>query len=152
VGECFEKTLRYRGHLALIRGLYDLGMFSSEKKKFGKTEIAPRAVTARLFEEKFAGDDPDLVILRVEAHQGARVASFTVVDRFDPATGMTAMMRTTAWPASVVVQMLASGEIAKRGGVRSELDIPAGAFLQAMASRGVRIEYSSRDLPTGGRL
>ncbi|MFZ3213181.1 MAG: saccharopine dehydrogenase C-terminal domain-containing protein, partial [Terriglobales bacterium] len=144
VGECFEKTLRYRGHLALIRGLYDLGMFSSAKKKFGKTEIAPRRVIARLFQEKFAGNDPDLVIMRVEAHQGERVVSFTVVDRFDPATGMTAMMRTTAWPASVVVQMLASGEIAKRGGIRSELDIPAGAFLQAMASRGVRIEYSSR--------
>jgi len=142
VGECFEKTLRYQGHLKLIRGLYDLGMFSSEKKKFGKHEIAPRAVTARLLEEKLASTDPDVVILRVEAHQAERVASFTVVDRFDPATGMTAMMRTTAWPASVVVQMLASGAIAKRGAVRSELDIPAGAFLQSMAGRGVRIEYS----------
>jgi lysine 6-dehydrogenase len=143
VGECFEKTLRYRGHLALIRGLYDLGMFSSEKKKFGKVELAPRAVTARLFEEKFAGDDADLVILRVEAHAGTRVASFTCIDRFDPVTGMTAMMRTTAWPASVVVEMLASGEIAKRGALRSELDIPAAAFLEAMARRGVNIDYSS---------
>ena len=145
VGECFEKTLRYRGHLALILGLYDLGMFSSKKKRFGRTEIAPRTVIARLFEEKFAGDDPDVVILRVEAHAGARVASFTCVDRFDPTTGMTAMMRTTAWPASVVVQMLASGKITKRGAVRSELDIPAGAFLQAMADREVRIEYASRE-------
>jgi lysine 6-dehydrogenase len=149
VGECFEKTLRYPGHLALIRGLYDLGMFSSEKRKFGKAEIAPRKIIARLFEEKFAGDDPDLVILRVEAHAGTRVTSFTCVDRFDPATGMTAMMRTTAWPASVVVQMLASGEITKRGAVRSELDIPAGTFLQAMAQRGVRIEYSTQ-LPAAG--
>ena len=145
VGECFEKTLRYCGHLKLIRGLYDLGMFASERKKFGECEIAPRTVTARIFEEKLAGSGPDLVILRVEAHQGKRVASFTVVDRFDPATGMTAMMRTTAWPASVVVQMLASGAIAKRGAVRGELDIPAGAFLQAMTGRGVRIEYSSRE-------
>ena len=142
VDECFEKTLRYRGHLALIRGLYDLGMFSSEKKKFGKVEIAPRKLIARLFEEQFAGDDPDLVILRVEAHAGNRVVSFTVVDRFDPATGMTAMMRTTAWPASIVAQMLASGEITKRGAIRSEVDIPADAFLAAMAQRGVRIEYS----------
>ena len=143
VGECFEKTLRYHGHLALIRGLYDLGAFSSQKKKFGKTEIAPRTLIAKLFEEKLAGDEPDAVILRVEAHVGSRVASFTCVDRFDPTTGMTAMMRTTAWPASAVVQMLASGEIAKRGAVRSELDIPADAFLEAMAGRGVRIEYSS---------
>jgi lysine 6-dehydrogenase len=145
VGECFEKTLRYPGHLALVRGLYDLGMFSSEKKKFGKTEIAPRAMIARLFEEKFAGDDPDMVILRVQAHQGSRVALFTVVDRSDRATGMTAMMRTTAWPASVVVQMIASGAIAKRGAVRSEVDVPARGFLSAMASRGVCIEYSCRE-------
>jgi lysine 6-dehydrogenase len=145
VGECFEKTLRYRGHLALIRGLYDLGMFSSEKKKFGKIEISPRSMIAKLFEQKFAGDDPDVVILRVEAHQKQRVESFTLVDRFDRETGMTAMMRTTAWPASIVVQMLASGEIAKRGAIRSELDIPAGFFVSAMSERGVRIEYSSRE-------
>ena len=55
------------------------------------------------------------------------------------------MMSTTAWPASVVVQMLASGEIGKRGAVRSEVDIPAAAFLQAMARRGVNIEYSSAE-------
>ena len=119
-------------------------MFSSEKKKFGKCEIAPRAMISKLFEEKFSGNDADLVILRVEAHSDGRVASFTCVDRFDPSTGMTAMMRTTAWPASVVIQMLASGEITKRGGILSELDIPAGAFLQAMTRRGVRIEFESQ--------
>ena len=113
------------------------------RKPTPPSPVAPRTLTAKLFEEEFAGDEPDVVILRVEAHAGARVVSFTCVDHFDPATGMTAMMRTTAWPASVVVQMLASGEIAKRGAVRSELDIPAGAFLEAMARRGVRIEYSS---------
>ena len=145
VGECFEKTLRYCGHLALVRGLYDLGMFSGKKMKIGGAEIAPRAMVARLFEEKLAGDEPDLVILRVEAHAGARVASFTCVDRFAPATRMTAMMRTTAWPASVVVQMLASGEITKCGAIRSELDIPAGAFLDAMARRGIRIEYGDSE-------
>ncbi len=142
VGECFEKTLRYRGHLALVRGLFDLGMFSSSKQKFRKVEIAPRTVISKVFEEKFAGNDPDLVIMRVEAHRGGRVESFTVLDRFDPATGMTAMMRTTAWPASVVLQMVAAGEIVQRGAIRSELDIPAEKFLAAMASRGVIVEFA----------
>ena len=59
-------------------------------------------------------------------------------------TGMTSMMRTTAWPASVVVQMLASGEIAKRGGIRQELDVPAEAFLGAMKARGIEINYEER--------
>jgi lysine 6-dehydrogenase len=148
VGECFEKTLRYRGHLALIRGLYDLGMFSSEKRKFGKVEIAPRTLTAKLFEQKFAGSDPDVVILRVEAHFSGRVASFTLVDDYDPRTKMTAMMRTTAWPASIVVQMLASGEIEARGGILQERDVPADKFLEAMEGRGIRIEYAQETAST----
>ena len=61
--------------------------------------------------------------------------SFTLVDRSDPRTGMTSMMRTTAWPASIIVQMLAARDIAKRGAVRQELDVPAEAFLSAMARR-----------------
>jgi lysine 6-dehydrogenase len=137
-----REDFAYRGHLPLIRGLYDLGMFSSPKKKFGKVEITPRTVTSKLFEEHFAGDDPDIVILRVEAHKDGRVLAFSVVDHFDPDSGMTAMMRTTAWPASIVVQIMALGQIAKRGAVRSERDVPAGAFIAAMSQRGVRIEYS----------
>lgn len=155
VGECFEKTLRYRGHATVIRTLYDFGFFRREKMKFGKAEISPRELTARLMCEQFAGEEPDLTILRIEAHEKPasalravfgkrrqpRVLSFTMVDRADVRTGMTSMMRTTAWPASVVVQMLASGAIGKRGAIRQEVDVPAADFLDAMAARGINIEY-----------
>ncbi|MGZ4817224.1 MAG: saccharopine dehydrogenase family protein [Terriglobales bacterium] len=158
VGECFEKTLRYRGHLAMIRALYDLGLFAKEKRKLGKVEVGPRELMAKLFEERFAGMDPDVTILRIEVHEKrpgglrallaekrpARVLSFTLVDHYDPRTGMTSMMRTTAWPASIIVQMLAAGEIATRGAVRQELDVPAEAFLAAMARRGIQIHYEER--------
>ncbi len=143
VGECFEKTLRYPGHLPMIRALYELGLFSGEKLKLGKVDVAPRAVTAKLLERKFAGDEPDMVVLRVEAHQRDTVAAFTVIDHYDPETRMTAMMRTTAWPASVVVQMLASGAISQRGGIRQETDVPAQRFIAAMEQRGVHIQYST---------
>jgi lysine 6-dehydrogenase len=146
VGECFEKTLRYAGHYAMMRGLYDLGLFSSTPIQLGKQEVAPRRLLTRLFTEKFAGHAPDLVILRVEARVKQRVASFTVVDRYDPATKMTAMMRTTAWPASVIVQMLAAGRIPKRGGVRQEIDVPFDRFSKAMAERGVAIRFDDAAL------
>jgi len=164
-GECFEKTLRYPGHAAMMRALKDLGLFSREPRKLGKAEISPRALTARLMEEKFAGSGPDVTILRVEAHPErrrglrallggrqapARALSFTLVDRHDPATGMTSMMRTTAWPAAIVVRMLASGEIAKRGGIRQEIDVPAEAFLAAMAARGIRINYEAGEAAEEG--
>jgi lysine 6-dehydrogenase len=40
VGECFEKTLRYPGHYDLLCELKELGLFSSEKMKFGKAEVS----------------------------------------------------------------------------------------------------------------
>ena len=156
VGECFEKTLRYPSHYQMVRSLYQLGFFSSDKMPLSKGEVAPREITSRIFEQKFAGTEPDVVILRVEAHASGRkgilrkpdaqrVAAFTLVDYADAKTGMTGMMRTTAWPASIVVQMLASGAIEKRGGIRQEVDVPAQAFLDEMAARGVHAEFSDEE-------
>ncbi len=157
VGECFEKTLRYPGHFDLLCELKALGLFSSDKMKIGKVEIAPRAVMSKVFEGKFAGKGPDVCIMRLEAHESVRtpgvrgllgarlqgrVASFTLVDHYDPKTDMSAMMRTTAFPASIVVQMLASGAIAKRGAVLQERDVPADLFLDEMEKRGIKIQYA----------
>jgi lysine 6-dehydrogenase len=144
VGECFEKTLRYRGHAALMRGLYDLGLFSSKPIRVGKMKISPRGVISPIFLDKFAGDAPDVTLLRVEAHRRGKLASFTLVDRYDPRTKLTSMMRTTAWPAAIVVEMLARGDISKRGAVRQERDVPAALFLKALSSRGLRIRYQSK--------
>jgi len=157
VGECFEKTLRYPGHFDLLCELKELGLFSSEKMRVGDAEIAPRAVMSKIFAGKFASKGPDVCIMRLEAHESVRtpgvrgllggrlkghVASFTMVDHYDPKTDMSAMMRTTAFPASIVTQMLASGVIARRGGVLQERDVPAEIFLNEMSKRGIRIDYT----------
>jgi lysine 6-dehydrogenase len=149
VGECFEKTLRYPDHYKLIRGLYDLGFFSSEKRKFRKSEISPREMTATLFLEKLSGNEPDVCIMRIEAHQNERVLAFEMVDYFDSRLEMTAMMRTTAWPASIVLQMLASGVIKKRGAIKQELDVPADVFLKEMGRRGIKIAFSDSHAKSG---
>jgi lysine 6-dehydrogenase len=141
VGECFEKTLRYPGHVRMLRALYDLGLFSSEKRCLNGSDIAPRQLMSRLFEEQFTSAAPEVTLLRVEAHRGDVVASFSMIDYTDPVTGLTSMMRTTAWPASIVLQMLIRGDIAKRGGIRQETDVPAQLFLNEMARRQVLINY-----------
>lgn len=157
VGECFEKTLRYPGHFDLLCELKALGLFSGEKMKIGKVQIAPRALMSKVFEGKFASKGPDVCIMRLEAHESVRtpgvrgllggrlkgrVATFTLVDHYDPKTDMSAMMRTTAFPASIVVQMLASGAIGKRGVVLQERDVPAEMFLDEMEKRGIQIQYA----------
>jgi len=156
VGECFEKTLRYPGHYDLLCELKELGLFSSEKIRVGNAEIAPRALMSKIFEGKFASKGPDVCIMRLEAHESikapgvrgllggklkGRVATFTMVDHYDPKTDMSAMMRTTAFPASIVLQMMCSGAIAKRGAVLQERDVPAQDFLDEIKRRGIKIEY-----------
>jgi lysine 6-dehydrogenase len=157
VGECFEKTLRYPGHFDLLCELKALGLFSGEKMKIGNVQIAPRALMSKVFEGKFASKGPDVCIMRLEAHESVRtpgvrgllggrlkgrVATFTLVDHYDPKTDMSAMMRTTAFPASIVTQMLASGAISKRGAVLQERDVPAEMFLDEMEKRGINIQYA----------
>lgn len=157
VGECFEKTLRYPGHYDLLCELKELGLFSSEKIRVNGSEITPRAVMSKIFEGKFAGKGADVCIMRLEAHESVRtpgvrgllggrlkgqVASFTLVDHYDPKTDMSAMMRTTAFPASIVVQMLGSGAISRRGAVLQERDVPADLFLEEMSKRGIKVDYS----------
>jgi lysine 6-dehydrogenase len=156
VGECFEKTLRYPGHYDLLCELKELGLFSNQKMRVGNVEVAPRAVLSKVFEGKFAGKGPDLCIMRLEAHESVkapgvrgllggrlkgRVATFTMVDHYDPKSDMSAMMRTTAFPASIVLQMMCMGAVSKHGAVLQERDVPAEAFLEEIARRGIKIEY-----------
>jgi lysine 6-dehydrogenase len=156
VGECFEKTLRYPGHYDLLCELKDLGLFSNQKMRVGNVEVAPRAVLSKVFEGKFAGKGPDVCIMRLEAHESVkapgvrgllggklkgRVATFTMVDHYDPKSDMSAMMRTTAFPASIVLQMMCMGAFSKHGAVLQERDVPAETFLEEIARRGIKIEY-----------
>ena len=64
-----------------------------------------------------------------------------MVEHYDPKSDMSAMMRTTAFPASIVLQMMCSGAIEKRGAVLQERDVPAEAFLGEVERRGIKIEY-----------
>ena len=156
VGECFEKTLRYPGHYDLLCELKELGLFSGDKMRVGNVEVAPRALMSKVFEGKFAGKGPDVCIMRLEAHESikthgvrgllggklkGRVATFTMVDHYAPKSDMSAMMRTTAFPASIVLQMMCTGTVSKRGAVLQERDVPADAFLEEIARRGIKIEY-----------
>ena len=111
VGECFEKTLRYPGHVDQLRTLYDLGLFSNEKRRINGAMIAPRQAMACLFEEKFKSDEPEVTILRVEAHHDDVIASFGMIDYTAPETGMTSMMRTTACPRRLCCRCSSAGRL-----------------------------------------
>jgi saccharopine dehydrogenase-like NADP-dependent oxidoreductase len=65
-----------------------------------------------------------------------------MIDEYDRRTGLTSMMRTTAWPASIVLQMMVNGIIAHRGSIRQELDVPTDVFLREISRRGIKIRFA----------
>jgi lysine 6-dehydrogenase len=67
---------------------------------------------------------------------------YDIIDRFDERTGLSAMQRTTAFPASVVAQMMARGETTRKGALPQERCIPPDAFVEALAARDIRIDES----------
>jgi len=138
------KTIRYPGHGAKMRALYELGMFSTETVPVGDTEVRPRQVTGRVLERLLDSNGPDVVLVRVTVlgtkHGGRRRLEYEIVDHYDAANGITAMMRCTAYPASIILQMLGAKQIEPRGVIVQERCVPAEAFIAALAKRDIQVD------------
>jgi lysine 6-dehydrogenase len=65
-----------------------------------------------------------------------------MIDRFDQKAGMTSMMRTTAFPTSIIAQMVARGDVAARGVVPPEQCVPLVPFIAEMGRRNIEIHES----------
>lgn len=146
VRELDYKTIRYPGHCERFKLLIDLGLASSEETEVGGARLAPRRLLGELLYRHLPADEPDLVLVRLEfagASGGeARRLRYDIIDRHDERTGLSAMMRTTAFPASIIAQMMARGEIGQKGAVPQERCVPAQAFVAELARRDIRIEES----------
>jgi saccharopine dehydrogenase-like NADP-dependent oxidoreductase len=52
------------------------------------------------------------------------------------------MMRTTAFPASIIAQMMGRGEITEKGAIPQERIVPPKTFVSALAERNIKIRES----------
>jgi lysine 6-dehydrogenase len=140
------KTVRYIGHCQAIRAIQELGFFSPEK--FNGSELSPRAVLAGQLAKHLPVGEPDAVLLRVSVsgNKSGKPSQlvFDCVDYADQAVGLSAMMRMTAFPASILGQMLARGDINKRGVLRQEESVPTRLFLTELSGRGIAIKMTER--------
>ena len=71
-----------------------------------------------------------------------RTLRYDIVDRHDEATGLSAMMRTTAFPAAIVALMMARGQIETKGALPQERCVPPELFMQELASRNIEVVQS----------
>ena len=91
-------------------------------------------------------DGPDYVLVRVDfvgvKNGASKTLRYDIVDKLDVATGMSAMMRTTAFPASIIAQMMAKGDVLSRGATPQEKAIDPDKFVAELKRRNIAIKIS----------
>jgi lysine 6-dehydrogenase len=137
------KTIRYPGHADRMRTILELGLMDSAPLDVGGLNVAPRSILERLIESHVPHGDDDVVLVRVTVSgrkdgASARVV-YQMVDYSDERTGLTAMMRGTALPASIVCLMMGRGET-PRGALPQELAVDGGRFIEEVQARGMPLE------------
>lgn len=134
------KTIRYAGHCEKFKTMIDLGLCSSDEMVVDFQKVKPRKVFGDLLQKHLPADGPDYVLVRLDfVGDGGKSLRYDIVDKLDEATGMSAMMRTTAFPASIIAQMMAKGDVLSRGATPQEKAIDPEKFVAELSRREIRI-------------
>jgi lysine 6-dehydrogenase len=137
----WNKTLRWPGHFAEWKAYMDAGLLETDPIEVGGAPVIPRDVLHAVLDPKIRAKpgEPDLVIVRVLARgrKDGRDAQVVVelIDRYDEATGFTAMERTTGWDGSIKAIMNAHG-VTPRGAHPAEVAVPGPLYAAELRRRG----------------
>ncbi|TVQ57025.1 MAG: saccharopine dehydrogenase family protein [Phycisphaerales bacterium] len=146
-----EKTLRYPGHIELMRAFRETGLFSEEPVELNGQRVVPRELLAKLMFPKWTYEpgEEDLTVMRVIAtgrENGETVRlQWDLFDRFDRETGMTSMARTTGFPCTIMARRVLNGEFKPTGVIAPEqIGRVAGELDHLFAAHAERgVEYTA---------
>ena len=151
VAEMEYKTLRYPGHVAIMRPIRQLGLLSNEPIMVKGTRVVPRdlfiaAATPTLRKP----DGLDLVALRVVVSGTkdgeALTTTFDLLDWYDREHRISAMMRTTGFSLSLTAQLQAEGKTPK-GVLTPDEAMPFREYVDGLAAHGVMITEVASQRP-----
>ena len=140
------KTIRYAGHCEKFKTMIDLGLCSSDEMMVDYAKVTPRKVFGDLLQKHLPADGPDYVLVRLEfvgkVAGETKKLRYDIVDKSDEQTGLSAMMRTTAFPASIIAQMMARGDVLERGATPQEKAIDPDKFVAELERRNIKISLT----------
>jgi saccharopine dehydrogenase-like NADP-dependent oxidoreductase len=152
-----EKTLRYPGHIELMRVLRAMGLFSQTPITVPGGAVKPLDVVSSLMFPmwQYQPGEEDLTVMRIIARgrQGGVETEhvWDLLDFFDKPSGCTSMSRTTAFPCAIMAREIIRGTYRAPGGggvvVPERLGEDAALFDRLMAGltqRGVVYRHSRR--------
>ena len=144
VREMEYKTLRYPGHVAIIKPIRELGLLGNEPIKVKGHDVVPRDVfIACVSPQLTKPEGRDLVALRIivsgEKHGKPASSTFEMVDYYDPDHHVSAMMRTTGYSLSVTGLIQARRQVIRFGVTTPDEGMPFDRYVAELAKREVVI-------------
>ncbi len=142
------KTLRYPGHAEMMEAIRELGLLDLDPVDVKGTKVIPRDVFVSVVGPKLtklAGKDLLALRVTVAGMKEGKPASrqFDLIDRFDEANGISAMMRTTGYSLSITGQMQVRGQVQPAGVWTPDEGMPAVEYLAELRARGIDVRETS---------
>jgi saccharopine dehydrogenase-like NADP-dependent oxidoreductase len=153
IPDMVEKTLRYPGHIELIRALRESGFLSTEPVTVGAARVRPIDLAAALLfpHWRLEEGEPELTIMEVVVQAGAERTTYRLYDTTDVKSGFSSMARTTGYTATAAVRLVLDGGFTRKGICPPEyLGMEPGCFervLADLAERGVKVDRQTEPVP-----
>jgi len=138
------KTLRYPGHAHIMEAIRELGLLDLNPVDVKGHKVVPRdLVVAAMGPRLTKPRGRDVVALRVTVEgrkDGDRKRlGWELIDYYDAARGISAMMRTTGYSLSITGQMQAKKLIGPPSVYTPDECVPPELYISELATRGVEI-------------
>jgi len=122
-----EKTMRYPGHVEIIRSLKESGFFSDKPIDVDGTMISPLKVTSQiLFNDwKLGLEEEELTVMKVKLSgkekEKDKTVEWSLLDYYDDETKTSSMARTTGYTCTAAVNLIAQNLFSEQGVFPPEL-------------------------------
>lgn len=116
-----EKTLRYPGHISLIKAFIEAGFFDENKIHIQGCEISPLDFSSRLLfkQWKLGEEEPEFTIMRIIISGNKKgqhqTIEYNLYDEYDPVTKTSSMARTTGYTCTATVNLLLKNLFNEKG-------------------------------------
>jgi len=121
IPDMFEKTLRYPGHVEMMRIFRETGFLDLTPIQVKGASVRPIDVTATLLSPlwKYEPGEADLTIMKLvisgEENGKSATYSYYMCDEYDPVTGALSMARTTGYTCTAVTRLVLDGSYSQKG-------------------------------------
>lgn len=145
IRETGRYSLRWPGWCAFLHPLKVLNFLRDETLAGLAQSITPFQFMVKLLEPQlqYKEDEKDIIVMRnvfmgMKNGKNKKIESNLFVER-DLKTGLLAMSLCVGSTASIVAQMIGSGEIDKKGILSPAIDIPYESFIKQLENDGIKI-------------